>query len=203
MRKIFIVAVMILMASGYAAGADYWHFGVGAKFAGVMPGKDYSNTLGGGLLVTFGNPDSRFTTQFDVDKWGKKFDKSGDTILTSAYGVIPATYKLRERHYSGLSVGMFEKFRAVDFTNAFSAYLIGGLGGYFLNYKQEESDNGTVNLRSKSQHSLGHLSGGLGLEGQFNQHVFAFLEGRYVALINAKEADKNIMKGYLGVRYVF
>ncbi|HBC45667.1 MAG TPA: hypothetical protein DEO84_06940 [candidate division Zixibacteria bacterium] len=203
MRKIFIVAVMILMASGYAAGADYWHCGVGVKFAGVMPGKDYSNTLGGGLLVTFGNPDSRFTTQFDVDKWSKKYNKSGDTILTSAFGVIPATYKLRERHYSGLSVGIFEKFRAVDFSNAFSAYMIAGIGGYFLNFKWEESDNGTVNLKSKSQHSLGHLSGGLGLEAQFNQHVYAFIEGRYVALINAKEADKNIMNGYLGVRYVF
>jgi hypothetical protein len=203
MRKIFIVAVMILMASGYASGADYWHCGVGAKLAGVMPGDIYSNTLGGGLLVTFGNPDSRFTTQFDVDKWGVKYNKSGDSILTSAYNATDTTYKMRERQYSGFSVGMFEKYRAVDFSNTFSAYLIGGLGGYFLNYKREESDNGTVNLKSKSQHSLGYISGGLGFESQFNQHVFAFLEGRYVELISTKDADQNIVKGYLGVRYVF
>jgi hypothetical protein len=203
MRKIFIVTIIILMASGYAAGADYWHFGVGTRLAGVMPGKDYSNALGTGILVTFGNPDSRFTTQIDLDRWGVKYQKSGDLIITSALNVTPVTFKTRERQYDGLGVGIFEKYRAIDFLSVFSTYLIGGFGGYFLTYKEEASDNGTVNMQSKGQHELGQVAGGLGFEGQFNQHVFAFLEGRYIGLINANPTDHNIMKGYLGIRYVF
>jgi hypothetical protein len=203
MRKIFIVIAIILMATGYAAGADYWHFGVGMRLTGVMPGNLYSNALGTGVLVTFGNPDSRFTTQFDLDSWRVKYSKDGDSILTSAINASTITYKIRQRRYSGLGVGIFEKYRALDFLNAFSTYLIGGFGGYFLTLNQEESDNGTVNMRSKGQHALAQIAGGLGLEGHFNQHVYAFVEGRFIGFINGQPNDQSITKGYLGVRYVF
>jgi hypothetical protein len=202
MRKIFSIAAIILIAFGYAAGADYWHFGVGAKFEGVIPGKNYSNALGGGLLLTFANPDSRFTTQFDLDKWGVQFTKSGDSVQTSAFGQ-PYTAKLREQQYSGLGVALLERYRAIDFSNAFSGYLIGGIGGYFLDYKREEGSNGTVNMKSKGLHSLGQLSGGMGLEAQINPKTMAFLEGRFVGFINPQKSDKNLLKGYLGIRFIF
>jgi hypothetical protein len=191
------------MASGYAAGADYWHFGVGTRFEGVITGKDFNNALGGGLMLTFGNPDSRFTTQFELDKWSVDYSKSGDSIPTTPIGSESPRYKVRERNYSGTGLGIFEKYRAFDFSEKYSAYIIGGVGGYFLDYKEEISDNGKVTLQSKGLHSLGQFAGGLGLEGKFNQRVLGFIEGRFVGFMNAQPRDKNLMKGYLGVRYIF
>jgi hypothetical protein len=202
MRKVLSIAAIILIAFGYAAGADYWHFGIGAKFDGVVPGKDYSNALGGGILLTFGNPDSKFTTQFDFDKWGVQYTKSGDRIKTSPLGQTD-TYKTREHKYSGLGVALLERYRAVDFSNAFSGYIIGGFGGYFLDYKREEADNGTVTMKSKGLHSLGQITGGIGLEGQINPHTMAFLEARFVGFIDPQDSDKNLMNGFLGIRYIF
>jgi hypothetical protein len=204
MRKIFAVIAIILMASGYAAGADYWHFGMGMRLTGVMPGKVYSNALGEGILLTFGNPDSRFATQFDFDNWGVSYQKTGDLIRTNPITDTSATYKKREHQYSGLGIGVFERYRAIDFTERLSAYLIGGFGGYFLTSRQEESDAiGKVAMQSKGQHSLGQLSGGLGFEGKFNDHLVGFIEGRFVGILNASDSDKNLMNGYLGVRYIF
>jgi hypothetical protein len=204
MRKIFGIAAIILIASGYAAGADYWHFGIGTRIEGVKTsGKDYHNALGGGLLLTFGNPDSRFTTQFDLDKWGVTYHINGDLVRTNSVTEPTPTYKVRDRNYSGLGVGMFERYRAFDFTDNYSAYVIGGIGGYFLDYKEEMSDNGVVTLKSKGLHSLGQLAGGIGFEGRFDQHILGFIEGRFVGFLNAQKTDKNLMKGYLGIRYIF
>ena len=55
--------------------------------------------------------------------------------------------------------------------------VLAGFGGYFLEYKQEESDNGAVRMTSKGLHSLGQLAGGLGLEGRFSQHTIAGTAG--------------------------
>jgi hypothetical protein len=203
MRKIIGIVAIVLLASGYAAGADYWHFGIGTKVAGVMPGKNYSNALGEGVLLTFGDPDTKFTTQIDFETWGVDFTKSGDYIMTSAITDPDTTYKIRQRRYSGLGLGIFEKYRAIDFSEALSAYLIGGFGGYFLDYKEEISDNGIILMQSKGLHSLGQIAAGLGFEGKLYQRVSGFIEGRFVGFINAKESDKNLVNGYVGMRYVF
>jgi hypothetical protein len=203
MRKIIGIIAIVLLASGYAAGADYWHFGIGARVAGVMPGTEYSDALGGGILLTFGNPDSKFTTQLDFDTWGVSFHKAGDLIITSAITEPETTYKARERKYSGLGMGIFERYRIIDFSGTFSSYVIGGFGGYFLDYKQEESDNGTVLMQSKGLHSLGQIAGGLGFEGKIYQRVSAFIEGRFVGFFSADKSDKNLMNGYFGIRYIF
>ncbi len=202
MKKIFSIAAIILLASGYASGADYWHFGLGARVTGVITGGNYSNALGGGILATFGNPESKFTTQIDLDTWGVSYTTAGDLVRTSPI-TEPDAFKIREHKYSGLGVGIFEKYRVIDFSETFSSYILGGVGGYFLEYQQEESFNGTVRMTSKGLHALGQLAGGVGFESRFSQHTIGFIEGRYVGLLKAKPGDKDLMKGYAGIRFIF
>ena len=204
MKRIFGIVAILLLASGIASAAEYWHFGAGVRLTGVVPGDDYSNALGTGLLLTFGNPDSRFTTQFEMDTWKVTYNKSDSLIETQPLGDSVITYKLRDYEYFGVGVGAFEKYRAIDFSSKFSSYVIGGVGGYFLNRKRETRDDSSVrSMKSDGMHSLFQFAGGIGLEGKINQHVLAFLEGRYVAFLNGQDADKNLLKGYLGVRYIF
>jgi hypothetical protein len=202
MKRIFGIVAILLLTSGIASSAEYWHFGAGVRLTGVMPGSDYSNALGTGLLLTFGNPDSRFTTQFDVDSWKVKYTKSDSLINVSAPGT-PDTLRLRNFEYYGVGIGAFEKYRALDFSTRFSSYVIGGIGGYFLNRKREVSETGVETMKSDGMHSLFQFAGGIGFEGKINQHISSFIEGRYVAFLNGKKADKNLFKGYFGVRYIF
>lgn len=204
MKRIFGLVAILLLASGYATAAEYWHFGAGVRLAGVMPGDDYSNALGTGLLLTFGNPDSRFTTQFDIDTWNVTYTKNDSLIETTPPGDTIRTYRLRDYEYFGVGVGAFEKYRAIDFSSRFSSYVIGGFGGYFLNRKRENrDDSGIINLKSDGMHSLFQIAGGIGFEGKVNQHLSGFIEGRYVAFLNGEDADKNLLNGYLGIHYTF
>jgi hypothetical protein len=202
MKRIFGIVAILLLASGMATAAEYWHFGAGVRLTGVMPGDDYSNALGSGLLLTFGNPDSRFTTQFDLDVWNVNYTID-DSLINVSVPDTPDTLRLRKFEYYGLGVGAFEKYRFYDFSQKFSTYVIVGLGGYFLNRKSEFSETGVETMKSDGMHSLFQLAGGLGFEGRINQHISGFIEGRYVAFLNGEDADKNLMKGYLGIRYVF
>jgi hypothetical protein len=203
MKKIIGIATILLMATGYAQAVDYWHFGVGVRVTGVITGKDYNNALGEGILLTFGNLNSRFTTQMDLDNWSVTYQKTNDTINV-APSDKPVHYRLRDYQYSGLGVGFLEKFRAIDFSSIFSTYIIGGLGGYFLDRKYEaRGDAGDVSLKSTGLHSLLQLAGGLGFEGRLNQHWSSFIEGRYVKIIGGDMLDKDLMKGYFGVKYTF
>jgi hypothetical protein len=204
-RIIGIVAILLLM-SGYAAAAEYWHFGAGARLTGVMTGNDYSNALGMGILLTFGNPDSKFTTQFDFDNWDVTYTKSDSLIENDPLGTPDSlkTYRLRDYEYYGLGVGAFEKYRFFDFSPKFSSYVIGGIGGYFLNRKRENrDDSGILALKSDGMHSLFQMAGGIGIDGKITQHLSGFIEGRYVGFLNGEKADKNLFKGYLGVHYTF
>ena len=67
MKKIIGVATLILLLCGSAVAADYWRLGVGVRGEGVIPGGDHKNALGTGVVVSFNDPDSRFTTQVEVD----------------------------------------------------------------------------------------------------------------------------------------
>jgi hypothetical protein len=205
MKRIFGIVAILLLASGIASGTEYWHFGAGVRLTGVMPGSDYSNALGTGLLLTFGNPDSRFTTQFDIDNWKVTYNKSDSLVENSPLGTPDSlkTYKKRDYEYFGVGVGAFEKYRFFDFSPKFSSYVIGGLGGYFLNRKREVYDSGILSLKSDGMHSLFQLAGGIGFEGKINQHISTFIEGRYVAFLNGKDADKNLFNGYWGIHYTF
>jgi opacity protein-like surface antigen len=216
MRKFIGIVVILLMASGYAAAAEYWHFGAGVRLTGVMPGSDYSNALGMGMLLTFGDPDSRFTTQMDFDTWNTQFTRAGELVLDridNTQTPSDSIYRLAEHKYSGIGFGIYEKYRALDISSTFSAYVIGGFGGYFLDYLREErTDFQTVEFRSYGLHSLFQLSGGLGLDAAFSRHVTGFVEGRFVGILNAekedprlniKRKDASLMKGLLGLRYTF
>jgi hypothetical protein len=209
---------MLLMASGYAAAAEYWHFGAGVRLTGVKPGPDYSNALGMGMLLTFGDPDSRFTTQMDFDSWGAEFTRDGERVLASTLEDLSRTppdsiWRLAEHKYTGIGFGIYEKYRALDISSVFSTYLIGGFGAYFLDYQREErTDFQTVAFRSYGLHSLYHLSGGLGLDATFSRQVACFAEGRFVGVLNGekqdpslniKREDASFMKGLLGIRYTF
>ena len=186
MKKLLGV-VMILLIAGSSAAADYWHLGIGFRGTAVVPGGDYENTLGYGLLASLGDPDSRFTTQLEVDKWESVYDIRG-----------------MENRYSGFGTGFFEKFRFLNFSPGFSAYLIGGIGGYFLDYKREEMvENIGIELRSKYLNSLLMTAGGMGLDFGIGQHIIAFTEGRYVYFPNGNDVDKPITNGYFGLRYHF
>jgi hypothetical protein len=207
MRKVIGIAAILLLASGYAVAADYWHFGIGVRATGVMPGDKYANAFGGGVLLTFGDPDSRSTTQFDLDRWSVQYTKDGSLVLYSTLQQLAngdTLYRLAQFEYSGLGVGFFEKYRAIDLSNFLSTYLIGGIGGYFLDLKVERrNDDGTVSMKSNGFHSLVQYAGGLGFEGRISQHVFSFVEGRFVGVVSGDKNDPNLLKGYFGVRYVF
>ncbi len=186
MKKILGV-VMILLFGGSSAAADYWNLGVGFRATGVMPGGYYENTVGFGILSSLGDPDSRFTTQLEVDRWESVYDLRG-----------------YENRYSGFGVGFFEKFKFFDFSPSLSTYLIGGIGGYFLDLKREEfvEDVG-IELRSQYLNSLVMTAGGLGLDFRMGPHIIVFTEGRYVYFPNGDDEDKPLTNGYLGIRYHF
>jgi hypothetical protein len=204
MKKVYVVIAILLMTSAYVSAADYWHFGVGARLAGVIPGKNYGDALGGGLMLTFGDPDSRFTTQLEVDTWARTYNMDDSLVLVTFPPNPDSSYKKRDYHYSGLSVGFFEKIRTVDFTSGFSNYITGGLGGYFLGRKREDKlQLGGTQVKSLGFHSVVMLAAGTGFEARINDHLASFVEGRYVFIVSGDKADKNLALGYVGIRYIF
>jgi hypothetical protein len=218
MRKIVGIAMILLMISGYAVAAEYWHFGAGVRLTGVMPGGDYSNALGVGGLLTFGDPDSRFTTQMDFDTWNTTFTRDGVMVLYSTEEQLQQTppdsvWRLADHKYTGIGFGIYEKYRALDISSRFSSYIIGGFGAYFLDFQREErTDYATVEMRSYGLHSLYQLSGGIGFDAAINAHFTGFIEARFIAMLNPEEddpalgidrEDANVSSGFIGVRYTF
>ncbi len=189
-----IIAILFVTATSSPA-AEYWHFGLGLKGTAVIPGETYSNTFGLGVIASFGDPDSRLTTQLELDTWRVTydFDVSGDNL-----GEV-------EHRYAGLGVGAYEKFRIFNLSSRFSPYIIGGVGAYFLELKrQEATDIQGLQLRSQYLHSLLMMAGGLGIEADLSQSVSTFIEGRYVILNKrSKKFDNDIVHSYLGIRYRF
>ncbi|MEE9555400.1 MAG: hypothetical protein V3W18_14020 [candidate division Zixibacteria bacterium] len=194
MKNLVSLIVILLVVTSTAAAADYWHFSIGLRGTGVIPGEDYSNAFGVGVVASLGDPDSKFATHFEVDNWKVIYDYSGsDTTFTG-----------REHHYSGLGFGIFEKYRFFNSSSRYSPYAIGGVGAYFLELKREEdTDVVGVQLRSQYIHSLFSLSGGLGVEGRVSSNLSAFLEGRYVGVFSEFDEDKDLIQTYLGLKYLF
>ncbi len=194
MRNLVGIIAILFVTAASASAAEYWRFGVGLRGTAVVPGENYSNALGLGVIASFGDPDSRFTTQFELDSWKViyDFDISGDTLQDL------------EHRYAGLGVGLYEKYRIFDLSSRFSPYVIGGLGAYFLELKREE-ETGVVGLQLRSQylHSLFMVAGGLGIEAGFNERISAFIEGRYAYLHSDRNEDKDIVHSYLGIKYRF
>lgn len=195
MRNLVGIMAIILVTAASSSATEYWHFGLGLKGSAVIPGENYSNTAGVGIIASFGNPDSRFATHLEVDSWRVTydFDVPYDTL-----GVV-------EHRYAGLGVGVYEKFRIFNLSSRFSPYIIGGVGAYFLELKREEvTDILGLQLRSQYLHTLLMMAGGLGIEADLNERISTFVEGRYIILnkSNAK-IDKDIVHSYLGVRYRF
>ncbi len=195
MRNLVGIMAIILVTAASSSATEYWHFGLGLKGSAVIPGETYSNTFGFGIIASFGNPDSRFTTQLELDTWRVAYDLdvSGDTL-----GEL-------EHRYAGLGIGAYEKFRIFSPSSRFSPYIIGGVGAYFLELKRQEvTDIQGLQLRSQYLHTLLMMAGGLGIEADLNEHISTFVEGRYVILnkSNAK-IDKDIVHSYLGIRYRF
>jgi opacity protein-like surface antigen len=186
MKKLLGV-VMILCIAGSSAAADYWHLGIGFSGSEVVLRGNHKNTQGFRILASLGDPDSRFTTQLEVERWESVYDLHG-----------------LENRYSGFGAGFYEKFRLLNFSTAISTYLIGGVGGYFLDYKkQEEVENVGLDLRSQYLNSLWTTAGGLGLDFRFGQHIILFTEGRYVTFPGGSDEDDPFTTGYLGIRYQF
>ncbi len=192
MRNLVGIIAILFVTAASASAAEYWRFGVGLRGTAVVPGENYSNALGLGVIASFGDPDSRFTTQFELDTWKVIYDFDVDTLQDL------------EHRYAGLGVGLYEKYRIFDLSSRFSPYVIGGLGAYFLELKREE-ETGVVGLQLRSQylHSLFMVAGGLGIEAGFNERISAFIEGRYVYLDSDRNEDKDIVHSYLGIRYRF
>ncbi len=194
MKNLVSLIVILLVVASNAAAADYWHFSIGLRGTGVLPGENYSNAFGVGVVTGLGDPDSKFSTHFEVDSWKVIYDYSGsDTVYTG-----------REHHYSGLGFGLFEKYRFFNPSSRFSPYAIGGVGAYFLELRREEdTDIQGWQLRSQYIHSLFSLSGGLGAESRISSSLFAFIEGRYVAVFSEFDEDNDLIHSYLGIRYLF
>jgi hypothetical protein len=194
MRNLVGIVAILFVAATSASAAEYWHFGLGIKGTAVVPGEDYSNALGMGVVATFGDPESKFTTQLDMDTWkvAYDFDVAGDTL-----GEI-------EHEYSGLGFGIYEKYRILNLSSRFSPYIVGGVGAYFLELKRAEDNGlGALQVRSQYLHSLFMAAGGLGFETGLGSHVSIFAEGRYVFINGERDVDKDLIQSYLGVRYRF
>ena len=178
MKKFLFVVTMLVLISSVAMAADYWHFGIGLRAVGVFPkGNDYNNAMGEGLVLTFGNPDSKFTTQFEFDNWSVNYEKSNNTIgYIVPGGDTTLHFKALKQEYKGLGIGFFEKFRTIEFLPGFSNYVIGGAGGYFLNYRYEDTNAPLVGttIRSSGYNSTFMASGGLGFDGRINGHITAY-----------------------------
>lgn len=194
MKNLISIMVFLLVITATVAAADYWHFSAGLRGTGVIPGNDYSNAFGIGVIASFGDPDSRFNTHFEMDSWKVKYDYDGaDTALVGL-----------EHRYSGLGFGIFEKYRFLNLSSRISPYGIAGLGAYFLELKREEQTELVgLQLRSQYIHSLFSLAGGLGVEAAVGQHLTAFVEGRYVSIFSENDVDKDLIQSYLGVKYHF
>lgn len=194
MRNLVGIIAILFVTAASSPAAEYWHFGLGLRGTIVIPGGDYSNALGVGVITSFGNPDSRFTTQIEFDSWRVTYD----------FEVADDTLGALEHHYAGLGVGIYEKFRIFNMSSRFSPYIIGGAGAYFLELKREEATGiSGLELRSRYLHSLLMMAGGMGIEADFNEHLSTFIEGRYFYLNSDANEDKDIIQSYLGVRYRF
>ena len=194
MRNLVGIIAILFVTAASSPAAEYWHFGLGLRGTVVKPGGDYSNALGVGVIASFGNPNSRFATQIEFDSWGVTYD----------FDVADDTLGALEHQYAGLGVGIYEKFRIFNMSSRFSPYIIGGAGAYFLELKREEAtDIQGLQLRSRYLHSLLMMAGGMGFEADFNEHLAAFVEGRYFYLNSDADEDKDIIQSYLGVRYRF
>lgn len=195
MRNFVAIVAVLFVTATSASAAEYWRFGLGVKGTAVMPGDDYSNALGMGLVAAFGDPESKFTTQFEVDNWKVSYesDVAGDTL-----GPL-------KHEYSGLGFGIYEKYRMLNLSSRISPYVIAGVGAYFLELKREEDiEISGLQLRSQYLHSLFMGAGGLGFEMAFSGHLWTFIEGRYVMLsTDNSNVDKNLLQSYLGIRYRF
>ena len=194
MKNLISIIVFLLVVTATVAAADFWHFSIGLRGTGVIPGEDYSNAFGVGVIASFGDPDSKFNTHLEMDSWKVTYDYSGsDTV-----------YVGREHIYSGMGFGIFEKYRIFNQSSRYSPYAIGGLGGYFLKLRrEEETELSGLQMRSKYIHSLVFLSGGLGLEAKVSQHLSAFIEGRYTYISSENDNDKDLIQSYLGMTYHF
>lgn len=194
MRNLVGIVTILFVTATSASAAEYWHFGLGVRGTAVVPGEDYSNALGMGVVATFGDPESKFTTQLELDSWkvAYDFDVVGDTL-----GEI-------EHEYSGLGFGIYEKYRILNLSSRFSPYIIGGVGAYFLELKRAE-DTGVVGLQLRSQylHSVFMAAGGLGFETGLSSHLSIFAEGRYVYMGSDRDEDTDLLQSYLGLRYRF
>ncbi len=194
MRKIFGICAVLLLVSGVAAGAEYWHFGLGVKAIVASPGSGYSTAYGGGITANFGLPDSKFVTQLEFEKWKSTY-----------YLTFPEDTMSTKHQYSGLGAGFFEKYRGLDISSKFSGYVIGGFGAYFLELKRKVLLTGTnqYELRSVHLHTVPFLAGGLGIEGKLKSNLYCFVEGRYIGIVSNLDADKDIIAASAGLRMVF
>lgn len=194
MRNLVGIIVILILSVSAASGAEYWRFGIGLKGTAVIPGEDYSNALGLGVVAAFGDPDSKFSTQLELDSWKVIYDLD---VVSDTLGEL-------EHQYSGLGIGIFEKYRILDLSSRFSPYVIAGTGAYFLELKREElTDVLGLQLRSQYLHSMFMMAGGLGLETGLNNHLWAFVEGRYVYISSDRDEDKDLIQSYLGIKYKF
>lgn len=194
MRNLISITAILLIITGTAFGADYWHFSLGLRGTMVFPGDQYSNAFGAGVIAGFGNPESKFNTQFEFDSWKTTYDYEGTD---------PQFIGTR-RQYSGLGFGAFEKYRLFDQSSRYSPYIIAGLGAYFLEFKrQEEVDIVGIQWMSKYIHSLFSVSGGVGVEAKVMGKFSGFIEGKYITFFKNNDQDKDIIQTYIGAKYHF
>ncbi len=194
MKNLVSIMVFLLVISATVTAADFWHFSVGLRGTGVIPGEDYSNAFGVGVVASFGDPDSKFNTRFELDSWKVTYDYDGSN----------ADFRGLEHNYSGLGFGVFEKYRFFNNSARFSPYGIGGLGAYFLELKREEETAiSGLQLRSQYIHSLFFASAGLGLETAITRRLTVSVEGRFVSIFSENNSDKDIIQTYLGMAYHF
>jgi len=203
MKKIIGVATIVILLCGSAVAGDYWHFGLGVRGAGIFTDKEFGNGFGTGIIASLGDPDSRFTTHFEVDIWeiSYTYDGSDSTLYYQNADDVTIGY---EHVYSGLGAGFYEKVKLFNFTSGFSTYIIGGIGGYFLELQHEEDiELIGIEMRSQYLHSLFMMAGGLGFDTKITNHLASFIEGRYVYINSDFDMDKPIMKGIFGLKYNF
>jgi len=207
MKKIIGVATLILILCGSAVAADYWRLGVGVRGEGVIPGGDHKNAFGTGIVVSFSDPDSRFATQVEVDTWEVTYTYDGanrNLYYPNANGDSVGF----ERVYGGFGAGFYERARLFDLMSRVSTYAVAGIGGYFLELRQEELvelEPGfpTPEMRSQYLHARFMVAGGIGFDIDISDRLECNIEGRYVYIESELDIDEPLMKAFFGLKYNF
>ncbi len=150
MRKTLIVIALLILMTLPASAQDYWNLKTAFDGVAVFPADSNGAAFGGGIKVSFGNPDGTFDIGFEVGKWWRSFDLNdpftGELIRAGSYtDTLDGTPVITEdsllnRDQQALQFSIFTRYKFFSlFNDGLDLYSGVGGGFYFLQERREES----------------------------------------------------------------